>query len=479
MQFLTVLWLLSISYAAEAQPDYEQNLKNFKLLLKEHKKVDSTRVAYELSIAQYYLILKKPDSAISYTNMAEKNARKIGNLRLLAQVFDLKSTVFMDHQGNYPRALHYLFEELKLYERIGDSVKLTTVYVNIASLHEEIGDLGHGIAYAEKAVAKNKNLKPSLKAFTFNILGYLQLRSKLYDQAHLNFQHAIVALNNRKDDAASQYPLSLYGIGKVNFEKGMTEVAQANYREAIKILNRYPGLWSEHVLFTVYDGMGEIFDRRNQSDSAIYYYTKALASSQAQNAKRTEVLRKLALAQRNLNAADGFDTLNTLVALNDSLYNRQKLNEVLNLKFAEEQRQRQILDDKIKSAEDRKHHLQYAAIAIVITTFLLILILLSRSFIINAKWIKVLGIIGLLLFFEFINLLLHPYIAHLTHHSPIGMLAIMVCIAALLVPLHHKVEHWAMHKMIERNKKARLAAAKKILEENEKQTETDGNSDES
>jgi len=44
----------------------------------------------------------------------------------------------------------------------------------------------------------------------------------------------------------------------------------------------------------------------------------------------------------------------------------------------------------------------------------------------------------------------------------------LVCIAALLVPLHHKLEKWATHKLVEKNKQIRLAAAKKTIEELEK-----------
>jgi hypothetical protein len=48
------------------------------------------------------------------------------------------------------------------------------------------------------------------------------------------------------------------------------------------------------------------------------------------------------------------------------------------------------------------------------------------------------------------------------------MLLALVCIAALLVPLHHKLEKWATHKLVEKNKAIRLAAAKKTIEELEK-----------
>ncbi len=45
------------------------------------------------------------------------------------------------------------------------------------------------------------------------------------------------------------------------------------------------------------------------------------------------------------------------------------------------------------------------------------------------------------------------------------MLLALVCIAALLVPLHHKIEKWAVTKLVEKNKKIRLVNAKKTIEE--------------
>jgi hypothetical protein len=48
------------------------------------------------------------------------------------------------------------------------------------------------------------------------------------------------------------------------------------------------------------------------------------------------------------------------------------------------------------------------------------------------------------------------------------MLIVLVAIAALLIPLHHKMEKWITEKMVEKNKKIRLAAAKKTIEKLEK-----------
>lgn len=112
-----------------------------------------------------------------------------------------------------------------------------------------------------------------------------------------------------------------------------------------------------------------------------------------------------------------------------------------------------------------KKNIQFALIALGIITFIFSFLILSRRHITNTSLIKFLGIVALLLVFEFLNLLLHPFLERITHHSPVLMLLSLVAIAALLVPLHHKLEHWATHKLIEKNKQIRLASAKKTIEE--------------
>ena len=71
--------------------------------------------------------------------------------------------------------------------------------------------------------------------------------------------------------------------------------------------------------------------------------------------------------------------------------------------------------------------------------------------------------LGLLAVFEFINLFIHPYLAHVTNDSPVLMLGVLIAIGALLIPLHHKLEKWITKIMVEKNKKIRLDATKKTI----------------
>ncbi|MHB1177819.1 MAG: hypothetical protein ACYCZO_05750 [Daejeonella sp.] len=125
----------------------------------------------------------------------------------------------------------------------------------------------------------------------------------------------------------------------------------------------------------------------------------------------------------------------------------------------------EIAAAELKAKEERSHNLQYAAIAIALITFLIFFLILSRSIIVKTKFIEFFGVLGLLAVFEFINLFIHPYLAHITNDSPVLMLLILIVIGAMLVPLHHKLEQWMTKVMVEKNKKIRLEAARKTMAE--------------
>jgi hypothetical protein len=72
------------------------------------------------------------------------------------------------------------------------------------------------------------------------------------------------------------------------------------------------------------------------------------------------------------------------------------------------------------------------------------------------------GVVSLLIFFEFIILLLHPLVERIMHHNKVLELLVLVVIGAGLVPLHHKLEHIVLDK---------LTKAKKIVVTNVENSE--------
>ena len=163
--------------------------------------------------------------------------------------------------------------------------------------------------------------------------------------------------------------------------------------------------------------------------------------------------------------------MNIYIVTNDSINSTKKVIQFQAAKFEDELKQRELEKAKAEEKEERNHNIQLVITAIAILSAIILFLLLSRSIMVNHKVVAFLSIIVLLVVFEFINLLIHPFLERVTHHSPVLMLLGLVCIAALIVPLHHRIEHFTTKKLVEKNKAIRLAKAKKTFEELEEKND--------
>ena len=114
-------------------------------------------------------------------------------------------------------------------------------------------------------------------------------------------------------------------------------------------------------------------------------------------------------------------------------------------------RQQEIAENIRKAKVERQKQLQLLLIGIFIPALFLITVFLSKRKI-NVGVIKFLGIISLLILFEYLTLLLHPIVVEFTNHIPFFELLIFVSIAALLIPTHHRIENWLIERLTIRKK---------------------------
>lgn len=198
----------------------------------------------------------------------------------------------------------------------------------------------------------------------------------------------------------------------------------------------------------------------------------ALAVSVPFNVK-DQSMRAYEYLYKSFDQTNQQDSLNKYFRLamltKDSLLNIEKVKSIQALTFREDMRQQEIAAEKQKADDERKDNIQYAAIGLGIIILVTLFLLLSRALLVNERLITFFAVLGLLIVFEFVNLLIHPWLAEFTHESPLFMLLALVLIAALLIPLHHRIEHWIKGKLVEKNKAIRLAAARKTIENLDKQ----------
>jgi hypothetical protein len=306
---------------------------------------------------------------------------------------------------------------------------------------------------------------------------------------------------------AAQYQLdfAIYYIMQQQPDSALHFVQELNETNLRLKTNMFKS-YAQYLSGEVYDQLGdktlaEVYYKKanNIADSSQFFdeilnvksnYTKFLLRNNAIDEARVQASKLLELGQQignnqmklvgasllrqifdKLQLADRAYYYSRLESsLKDSIFSQNNINKLWTLAFNEELR---VRDEKVKTAaesEKRKQNLAYALIALGIITFLILLLLLSRSIITNIKVIEFLGIMALLIVFEFLNLLLHPFLERATNHTPLLMLLALVCIASILIPLHHRVEKWSTTKLVEKNKRIRLANAKKTIEKLEGKT---------
>jgi cation transport ATPase len=210
------------------------------------------------------------------------------------------------------------------------------------------------------------------------------------------------------------------------------------------------------------------FERNKQYDSAVFYARQAFQLNQ-KHAFKINILNTSSLLTQLYQVTGQTDSAFKYLEIKDKtredMFSKEKLSRMQTLEFNEQLRQKQMEITEQNEKQERNHNLQLIILAISILTAIIIFLLISRSVIVSHKLVSFLNVVALLVVFEFINLLLHPFLERITHHSPGLMLLALVCIASLLVPLHHKLEKWVSAKLVEKNKQVRLAAAKKTIEQ--------------
>ena len=367
--------------------------------------------------------------------------------------------------GNPIRALQVQQKGLQLAEKANNFSILAMVKNQMGHTYRDREEWENAFKIYSDALndaVKGKN--EVIKIWPVLNLGVCYLNLNKLDSAlkYLQRAYELSLVINQVD-----LPYILWNLGSVHSKLGNTLLAVSYFNMSIQMSEnskRY------RQLNFAYTGLAEHFQRMNQQDSCILYLKKALAAVQNtpfffMSVKPAKILADI--YEKN-NCDSTLKYANIYKIANDSVFSNKINQQIQVMTFDEELRQQELTTEKIQAEEQRKQNIQYALLALGIITFIIIFLLLSRSFITNTKMIEFLGVIALLIVFEFLNLLLHPFLERITNHSPVLMLLALVCIAALLVPLHHKVEKWATAKLVEKNKQIRLAAAKKTIEELEK-----------
>ena len=402
-------------------------------------KEDTTRINLLNEIAASYR-QSIPDSIIKYANEALTMSSKINYVEGEVNAMRYQSAAFV-LVGNFSTALEIALEALKKSEALGNKKLIADCLNEVGGVYAEQGDVRQALVYAHKMkdIYEQANDQPNLAKSFLNIgYGYGQL--KQLDSARIYINRSLdISLLIRDDKMIAGAYLNL---GMIHIKLKQYDIAAAYLKQAIPQFIKTDKL---SFLYSTYFYLAEIFDSTRQYDSSFYY--SRLAYRYAYQSQIHEIARQLSSLFKQSGQLDSaFIYQEIAMVAKDSLMSQEKQKQIQALTFNEELRQIKIAKQKSEEAAARKRNLELAGIAIFIPLFLFAVLLLGRRKV-KSRTIEFLGILGLLFLFEFIVLFTHPYIGHWTHESPVWMLLILVAVAAILIPLHHRSEEWIKKKL--------------------------------
>lgn len=356
-------------------------------------------------------------------------------------------------------------------------------YQGLAGFYTSIEDYDKAIDYQYKslAYAKENNNTADMFGTMFSIGGNYSLAKK-YDAAKNMYAETIrIADSLKKPDYKIQGQ-----IGMVN-----TIINGPEAEKSLQFLKDHPeinDLFNKVNMAYILDfGKAQIFSLIKKYDSARHYFDISIPifEKYASVSALPGVYQQYAtFLYQSGNYPKAISYLNKSAAINDSLkistgnkdvyemldscyqktgdykqallYNglfqkakieadeKSKAKDILSVEIDAENQRKERLEKEETEERNRRHNWQYMGIVFGIVTLFILLAALGL-FNVPIRWVRALGFISFILLFEFIILLADNWIHDFTHGEPFKVIAIKVVLIAVLLPLHHFLEHKVIH----------------------------------
>jgi tetratricopeptide (TPR) repeat protein len=458
---------------------------NKALDLAKQNKLDKETAEALLSLSSVYTSIPDINKSLNYTTQAfaissnlKDDSLQVANYYSYGYVYQLKKDRILALR-NYLNALR-IAEETK--NKAQKHVLLRICYAVLSNFYADIKSYDKAIDYtklsADELPLTSLPNKEYLSVVDLYTLGRLYMNKKDFDMSVFYFEKSIKAA-----DSLKYYPLKMPGYtGLLNQYLRADQPQKAldflNSRSDLKqfLANFRSSQMIDHAYAIIYTGL-------KQYDSAKYYYEKATPAFEATSTPSTKMNfyaeyghfyktfgnteKSIEYFTKAMTLADEtgeLDWQRRITKELDSAYAKagdykqsyyysslhhqykdslQKLSEekdILQMELDDEQQRQARLERERLEAQRRKHNIQYMGITIGIATVFLLLVLMG-IFQVSVSTIKIIGFFAFIFFFEFIILIADTQIHHWTHGEPLPILGIKVLLIAMLLPLHHWLEH--------------------------------------
>jgi tetratricopeptide (TPR) repeat protein len=454
--------------------------------------------AAQLHLASVYLMIPDKEKALSFATQAFSLISTLPNDSLKAESHNIYGQVYQTRNENILALRNYL-SALRIAEDIKNPALTRNCYLYLSDFYADIEDYDKAIDYMTLAYKKieqvNEKNVPYQKVIYTNNLGNLFARKKNYDIAISYFeksirmadslkfstlkipgyisllnqylridepQKALNYLNSKEGDELKKY-LTNFGMAPVIDQAyGVVYTGLGRYDSAGILLEKARPMFENSTNeFNKVGFLAQLATYYNKSGNykmAIEHYLQVKAISERNGwlenvekaAKHLDTLYQRTGEQRE---AGKYNAL--YYQYRDSIKTLKQEKEMTQVEVEDEQKRNEREQaEALRTAEEHKrqrNNIQYLAIVIGIISLFLGLVILGM-FKVSGGLIRAIGFFVFLMFFEFIFLIFKKNIYSITHGEPWKDLAFMIALAAILVPLHHWLEHKVLHYLTSHNR---------------------------
>ena len=436
-------------------------LTNQALSLAGNTENDSVRVYAYIAMGEQYM--EMGEKLLSFRNFLEalSVAEKGGNESLLRIVYTYLRR-FYSSIHEYGKAIDYGMKEYAIDRKAWNVFQMVADEYDIGDLFAHNGQQDLALKMYENAIA----LADTVHYDILKIDPYFRIFNMYF-----NSKQYVKGLNYLR--AHQQVITILEGLGYKSFidqvfgmgfsDQGRFDSADYYFRRAEPEMEK-KGSPSAHYDF--YSALGDDHVRRKDYAGAVSYYKKAFGIGQA--------IKDMGYQQTSARLLDSVYGLlgdyrsarfyNTRYhELDDSLREMSRETDLLKLEVESDNQRRERLAREEEARMERRHNVQYMGFTVGLVVLFIALVMLGW-FAVPAGLIRALGFVSFIFLFEFIILLADKSIVRWTHEEPWKVLAIKIGLAAILVPLHHWLEHKVIHYLSHRKRVKREVRVPELVE---------------
>ena len=356
---------------------YMQKAKNIAYIL--NRKSDLAGIYKKMGVFYYYD--NDYDNAIEYYGKAINTYKQLEPAADFAEAYRGLGICYYE-KGEYTNSIKQYHKAIQIFETVEDSVGIGRTLNSIGSSLETLGDTESALSFYKRSVKIKENIKDS-SGISVGMMNLGNVFTKLgkFDRAMTSYEKALSIANSLNDtrlivdaytcQAGSSHELGRYDLAEDTWMKALGKFS--NYR-------------NDYQKSDIYNGLAATLIELGRANEAMEYLKKNIDISTRIGAK-VELKRSYQnMSEAYVSLGDyqsAYESIQQYAALKDSLYNKENLVAVheMRVKYEKERDEREIAalkhqNEIEKLNSEKQNTLNYIFITALVAVSMLVLALI-------------------------------------------------------------------------------------------------------